>query len=190
MNNKPKFSIRGTAHKAIVAIRVKLNLKPQYTLPEIAQKGGMPVEYLENVPANYEGFMDWNDEPRFIAVNRDLPAHDRALFIARQLALRAQQRRFNSLVLDRPWKWEMFDAAPAKLKSKISQLDIEYRAHWLMLFWSTGDEFRAFIRAKPTRIWSQTFNDSIVSYHLSMLRAKLWIGKFCHKIATVAFPAS
>jgi hypothetical protein len=59
-----------------------------------------------------------------------------------------------------------------------------------MLFFTTGDEFRAFIKADPKRFWAHTFTDNIVGYHLSMLRAKLWFSKFCRKIAVVAFPAS
>lgn len=84
----------------------------------------------------------------------------------------------------------MLDAAPSGLKEKISQMDIKDRAHCFMLFFATGNEFRAFIKADPKRIWSHAFTDNIVRYHLSMLRIKLWFGKFCRKIAFVAFPAS
>ena len=178
------------AKEKFVALRKKWGIKNKYTITEIAQKVGLPVEDLKNRPANFAGYLDWHPEPRFIAVNRDLPAHEQALFIARQIAVWAQQQRYNSVVLNRPWKWQMFDAAPAGLKEKISQMDIEYRAHWLMLFWSTGDEFRAFIRADPKRFWSHTLTDNIVRYHLSKLRVKLWFSKFCRKIAIVAFPAS
>ena len=159
-------------------------------MSEIAQKAGLAVENLENIPTTMEGFLDWNPDPRFIAVNCNLPAHDQVLFIARQLATCAQQQRRNSLALDKPWKWEMFDAAPAALKQKISQMDIEYRAHWFMLFFSTGDEFRAFIRANPKRFWSHLPTDNVVLYHLSVLRVKLWLRKFYWKIAAVAFPTS
>jgi hypothetical protein len=190
MNNKTKFSVLADAKEIFVALRKKYGIKNRYSMTEIAQKSGLPVEYLENMPANFAGYLDWHPDPRFIAVNRDLPAHEQAWFIARQIAARAQDQRYNSLVLNRPWKWEMLDAAPENLKQKISQLDIEYRAHWLMLFFTTGDEFRAFIKADPKRFWAHTFTDNIVGYHLSMLRAKLWFSKFCRKIAVVAFPAS
>jgi hypothetical protein len=190
MNNKTKFSVLAVAKEKFVALRKKYGIKNRYSMTEIAQKAGLPVEYLKNMPTTFEGFLDWHPDPRFIAVNHDLPAHEQAWFIARQIAVWAQQQRYNSLVLNRPWKWEMLDAAPEKLKQKISQLDIEYRAHWLMLFFATGDEFRAFIRANPKRFWSDAFTDNIVGYHLSMLRAKLWFSKFCRKIAVVAFPAS
>ena len=187
---KNKSSILAAAKEKFVALRTKWGIKNQYSIAEIAHKSGLPVEYLKHRPANYQGYIDWSADPRFIAVNPDLPAHEQALFIARQLAFRAHQQRCNSLALNRPWKWEMLDTAPEKLKQKICQLDIEYRAHWLMLFFTTGDEFRAFIRADPKRFWSHTFTDNIIGYHLSMLRAKLWLAKLCRKIAIVAFPAS
>jgi hypothetical protein len=190
MNNKAKFSVLAVAKETFVALRKKYGIKNKYTLTQIAQKAGLPVEYLKNIPASYAGFLDSHPTPRFIAVNRDLPHHEQALFIARQIAVWAQQQRYNSLALDHPWKWQMLDAAPDKLKQRICQMDIEYRAHWLMLFFATGDEFRAFIKADPKRFWSHTFTDNIIRYHLSMLRAKLWFAKFRRKIAIVAFPAS
>ena len=190
MNHKTKFSVLAVAKEKFVALRKKWGIKNKYTITDIAQKAGLPVEYLKNRPANFAGYLDWHPDPRFIAVNRDLPAHEQAWFIARQIAVRAQEQRYNSLALNRPWKWEMLDAAPSGLKEKISQMDIEDRAHCFMVFFATGDEFRAFIKADPKRFWSHAFTDNIVRYHLSMLRAKLWFGKFCRKIAFVAFPAS
>lgn len=171
------------AKEKFVALRKKYGIKNKYTIPEIAQKSGLPVEYLKNMPANFAGYLDWHPDPRFIAVNPVLPTHEQDWFIARQLAWRAQQQRYNSLALDRPWKWETLDAAPANLKEKISQMDVEYRAYWLMLFFATGDEFRAFIRADPKRFWSHTFTDNIVRYHLSKLRLQTWIFKFFYALA-------
>lgn len=190
MNNKNPFSIRAAAYKILVAIRKKLNLKPKFTMAEVAHRSGFPVEYLKNIPTTFEGFLDWHDDPRFIVVNRDLPAHDQAFFIARQLAVLAHEQRRNSLVLNRPWKWEMLDAAPEQLKNKICQLDVESRAHWFMLFWATGDEFRAFIKADTKRLWANSFNSNIVGYHLSKLRVKLWLAKIYRKIAIVELSAS
>jgi hypothetical protein len=190
MKNKTKMSSFARFKEFLVSLRRKYGFKNRYSMCDLAQNAGLPVEYPESLPTTFEGYLDWHPEPRFIVVNRNLPLHDQAFFIARQVATCAQKRRCNSLVLNRPWKWEMFDAAPADLKEKVSQLDIEHRAHWFMLFFATGDEFRAFIRADPKRFWSYPFNDNIVAYHLSLLRAKLWFTKCCRKVATVAFPAS
>jgi hypothetical protein len=190
MNNKTKFSVLADAKEKFVALRKIWGIKNKCTITDIAQKSGLPVEYLEGRPANFAGYLDRNPNPRFIAVNGDLPAHEQAWVIAQQIAVWAQQQGFNSLALNRPWKWEMLAAAPAKLKQKIGQMDMEYRAHWLMLFFATGDEFRAFIKSNPKRFWAHTFTDNIIGYHLSKLRVKLWLAKFRRKIATVAFPAS
>ena len=190
MNNKTKFSVLAVAKEKFVALRKKWGIKNKYTITDLAQKAGLPVQYLKNRPVNFAGYLDWNPTPRFIAVNPDLPAHEQVWFIAQQIAVWAQQQRYDSLALDRPWKWEMLDAASANLKEKISQMDVEYRAYWLMLLFATGDEFRAFIKANPKRFWAHTFTDNIIGYHLSMLRAKLWISKLCCKIAIVAFPVS
>ena len=190
MNNQTKFAVMAVAKEKFVALRKKWGIKNKNTITDIAQRPGLPVAYLKNRPINFPGYLDLNPNPRFIAVNGDLPTHEQAWFIARQIASWAQEQRYNSMALNRPWKWEMLDAAPEELKQKICQLDIAYRAHWLMLFFATGDEFRAFIKANPKRIWSHTFTDTIIAYHLSMLRAKLCLGKSWRKIAIVTFPAS
>ena len=190
MNNQTGISVFARAKEIFVSLREKYGIKNRYSMSEFARNAGLPVEYLENVPTTYQGFLDWNPDPRFIAVNRSLPAHDQVLFIARQIAACAQQRRCNSLAINKPWKWEMFDAAPAALKQKISQMDIEYRAHCFMLYFSSGDEFRAFIRADPKRFCNHLFTDNVIAFHLSVLRIKLWVKKVCRKIAIVAFPAS
>ena len=59
-----------------------------------------------------------------------------------------------------------------------------------MQWFTTGDEFRAFIKADPKRFWSHTFTDNVVRYHLSKLWLKLWVSKLCHKIAIVSRPLS
>jgi hypothetical protein len=189
MNNKTNLSSFARVKENLVSLRKKYGIMRQYSMDDIARNAGLPVEYLENIPTSFEGFLDMKLNPRFIVVNPNLPAHDQALSMARQLATCAHQRRCNSLALDRPWKWEMFDAAPAELKQKISELDIEHRAHWLMLFFTTGDEFRAFIKADPKRFWANSFTSNIVWYHLSKLRVKLWLGKICRKITSPFFPA-
>ena len=180
---KNKSSIFAAAKEKFVALRKKWGIENRYSMAEIAQKSGLLVEYLKNAPRNFTGFLDWHDEPRFIAVNPELPPHEQVLFIARQLALRAHQRRYNSMVLDRPWKWKMLDAAPEPLRNKICQLDVEYRAHWLMLFFASGDEFRAFTRANPKRFWAQLFTSDIVGWHLGLLRVKICFGNVLRALA-------
>lgn len=190
MNPKTNSSILTVVKDTFVALRKRWGIKNRYSMTEIAQKAGLPVEYLKSAPKIFDGFLDCHDEPRFIAVNRELPPHQQAFFIARQVAFRAHQQRYNSLALDLPWKWEMLDAAPADLKEKISQLDIEDRAHWFMLVFTTGDEFRAFIKESPKRFWSHAFTTNVVWYHLAVFRAELWFTEIRRRIASVVFPVS
>jgi len=190
MNNQSKFSILAAAKEKFVALRKKWGIKHRYSIQDIAEKSGLPVQFLKNRPADFAGYMDWNPTPRFIAVNGDLPAHEQAWFIARQLAVWAQEERFDSLALDRPWKWQVLDAAPEQIRNEICRMDVDYRANWLMLFWATGDEFRAFIRANPKRFWSQFFTDNIVRYHLSKLRVKFWLANSFRKITVTLFPTA
>ena len=171
-------------------MRAKLNLRPRLTMAEFAKNAGLPIVYLADRPPNFPGYLDSNDEPRFIAVNRDLPAYAQAFFIAGEVAFCAQQRRCNSIALDRPWKWAMLDAAPEELRDKLLAIDAEYRAQCFMLLFSTGDEFRAFIKADPKRLWSDAFTSNIVGYQLSKLWAKIWLRNFCRKLVFVAFPSS
>ena len=76
---KNKSSILAAAREKFVALRTKWGIKNRHSIAEIAHKSGLPVEYLETAPRNFAGFMDWHDDPRFIAVNRELPAHEQAL---------------------------------------------------------------------------------------------------------------
>jgi hypothetical protein len=187
MNNKTGISIFARAKESLVSLRRKYGIKNRCSMDDLARNAGLPVEYLENTPTRFEGFLDCKADTRYIAVNRDLPAYEQALSKARQIATCLQQRRCNSLALNQPWKWKMFDAATAALQQKISEMDIEYRAHCFMLFFSTGDEFRAFIKVNPRRFWSHLFTDNIIAYHLATLRVKLWFTKTYRKVMPTAF---
>lgn len=176
-----KFSLRASAHGVLVALRKKLNLRPKYLMPEIAAKVGLPVDYLD-LPAKFGGFIDPEEEPRYIAVNQALPAFEQDLIIARHMAFRAQQLRVNSLAIDKPWKWEMLEIAPPDLKEKLLYLDEEYRAHWSMILFSSGDNFRAFMRQYSKRFFLVSFADNIVAFHLTKLRVRLWFIKTCRKV--------
>jgi hypothetical protein len=141
---------------------------------EVAQKADLPIEYLDGMPAQIDGWLDSHTTPRFISVNRNLPQHEQVFAIARELGFYAQQRLCNSLILDRPWKWEVLARAPEELRQKIRLLDAGHRAHWLMLFFATGDEFRAFVKKHPKKVLAIIFTDNIVGFHLYALRIKTW----------------
>ena len=66
----------------------------------------------------------------------------------------------------------------------ISELDVKYRAHLLMLSCTTGSEFRAFIKRHRKQFFVTMFADNVVLYHLLKLRIRAWILSFLY----VLFP--
>lgn len=183
MSLKPKFSIFAAAKESFVAMRRKWGIKPVCTLANVANRNGLNIEHLDNMPAKYDGHLDSHDEPRFIAVKRDLTQWKQAFVIAREISRCAQDRRCNSLLLNRPWKWEMLAIAPDETKQTICELDIESRAHLLMTLCATGDDFRAFCRRHPEIFYKPFYTDNVVLFHLSILRLKTWLSRFFRQFA-------
>jgi hypothetical protein len=166
-----------------MTIRKKLNLRSKYSMPEVAAKVGLPVDYMD-LPAKHKGFIDPMAQPRFIAVNRGLPSFEQTYVIARHLAFRAQQLRMNSLIFNKPWKWRVLDAAPPALRERLLLLDEMNRAHWSMTFFSSGDDFRSFTKQHFREFVVITFADNIVGYHLTRLRTKFWVANLIRRVAT------
>jgi hypothetical protein len=177
MSTKPNISIRAFARKALLALRTKLNLRPQCTMFQAAQNAGLPVEYQAPVSTKFDGYLDTHTEPRFIAVNPNLPPEDQVFTIARELGYCAQKRRCNSLALDRPWKWKLFESAPEEIREKIFLLDAHHRAHWLMLAFATGDQYRASYKKHRESVFAGVFADTLVTFQLWTLRIQTWIYK-------------
>jgi hypothetical protein len=183
MSLKPIFSIFDFAKESIVAARKKWGIKPICTLADVANKSGLNIEQLENMPAKYDGHLDPHDQPRFIAVKSDLAQWEQSLVIAREFGRYAQDRRWNSMMLDRPWKWEMLTIAPDDIKQMISKLDIDARAHLLMTLCATGDDFRAFCKRHPEIFYKPFYTDIVVLFHLSKLRIKTWLSRLFRQFA-------
>jgi hypothetical protein len=181
--SKTYLSFRAAAHKMLVGIRAKLNLKPKYSVSDLSKMVGLPVEYPEYRPAEFVGYLYYSEDACFIAVNQDLPASQQAWFIAQQIAFHNQRRGFDSLCLNRPWKWEMLALAPDELRQKICKLDEESRADFIMLNHATGDEFRAYMKSHLGRLFWMLFTDNYVAFQLSKLRIKVWFADFFRKIA-------
>lgn len=180
MNVKPKLSGFANAKRTLLDLRAKLKYRPPFTMFELSQREGLEVESLANMPARFDAWLDPHECPRFIAVNPNRPRHDQLFAIAREIGFCAQQRGFNSFILNRPWKWDVFAAAPDKLKQKISLIDAEHRAHWLMAWYATGDEFRAYVKAHPKKVVAMLYTDVVAGFYLHTLRVlTLWRTLFC-----------
>jgi hypothetical protein len=190
MFNKIRHSICGEAHKAVTAVRLLIQLRRIVGLANFAQYSGLPVVDMPDCPPNYPGFLDPNNEPRFIAVNRNLAPHEQAWFIARQVAFCAQQRGCDSLALNRPWKWRLLLEAPEEFRNKILALDQEYRAYWFMLFYATRTEYRPFVKQNRKMIFKISFTDNVVRYHLCRLWINVLIANIWRKLLMAASPAA
>ena len=174
----------------VAAIIPKIKIRRIHTLAEFAENAGLPVVDLVYRPENYPGYLDRFEEPRFIAVNRDLPVDEQAWFIANQIAFCAQQRGVDSLVLNRRWKRELLKTAPNELKEKILAMDQEYRAYWFMLFFASREEYRPFVRKNRKKISKITFTDNIVRFYLYKLWVKIWFAKLYRRLVFIGNPAS
>ena len=178
MNSEQNTWLRRVAKKILVAIRARWRFKPQFTIFEIAHRTGLPIEYLDNMPVKFDAWLDPHETPRFISVNRNLSQDEKVFAVTRELGFYAQQQRRDSLILNRPWKWAMLDAAPEPLKHKISTLDAEFRGHWLMFYFATGDEFRAYVKRHPKKVLAIGFAGHVAGFHLYVLRIKMWVRNF------------
>jgi hypothetical protein len=155
-----------------------MSIRSKYTIIDVANNTGLPVEFLEGMPAKYNGHLDMHDEPRFIGVNRDLPQCDQIYTIAREIGFYHQNRQCHSMVLNHPWKWGMLTIAPDQITQKVRQLDAESRAFCLLMLYSTRDDFRAFVKRHPKTVLVNIFSSNIVDFLLLKVRIKTWFFKF------------
>ena len=155
------------------------------TMFQYAQKAGLSVELLDGIPQNLGGWLDPDPSPRFIGVNRNLPQHEQVFIIARELGYFAQDCGQNSALLDQPWKWHMLSTAPESIGEDIYRMDAEFRGFWLMLWFATGDEFRAFVNQHPGKLCKILFYDNIVTVQLYRLRVKSWLRSFFNRLALI-----
>src|ERR1035437_10543850 len=132
-------------------IREGLKIVVQHSVYDAARHNGLAIEYPEGMPANYTGHLDTDDPPRFIAVNPELARLDQVRVIAREIARYGQLRQLNSPVIDRSWKWTLLANAPVRTREKICAIDIEVRAQWLLILFTSHDDFRALFKNHLTR---------------------------------------
>ena len=157
---------------------------PKLTIFDVAKNAGLQVENSAGLPAKCDAFLDPHEKPNFIAVNRDLPHSEKLYAIARELGRCWHHQKVHSIVLDRPWKWQALAEAPDETKEKICKLDSAARAQLLMLFCTTGDEFRAYIKHDPKR-FLPTFADNIAFFILLKIRINILLGRIL-RVLTIA----
>ena len=142
-------------------------------MTEYARLNGLEIEELEGMPARFDGQLDLtNNKSCHIAVNRNLTSWSRALVIGREIGYFAQEQRWPSMILDRPWKWEALAAAPDNIKESILRYDAEFRAEILMLHFTTRAEFRDYfkktiLKSLTLGLWTHVLVQlRLVQFHL------------------------
>jgi hypothetical protein len=164
-------------------LRSELDQMFKYSLDDAANFNGLAIEPFEDMPPTYTGHLDTYDNPRFIGVNADLPEHERKYVKARELGRYFQRLRRDSIVINRPWKWNLLATAPTETRDFIMSLDIEWRAYWLM-YWHAGKkDFFGFIKRYPKKYFAVLFADNISNFVFWKLRVQTLIFKFFYKLA-------
>ena len=159
--------------------------KNQLTMADFARLNGLEIEELNGMPARYDGHLDLSDTKScHIAINRNLTSWRRSQVIGREIGYFAQEQRWPSMILDRPWKWEALSAAPVNIKEFILRYDAEFRAEILMLHFTTRDEFRdyfkqTFLKSLTIHFW----NHLVVQLRLIQFRVQTIVFKFFYVLA-------
>lgn len=156
-------------------------LLPQPTV--VVNNVPLAIEFSGDLPAKCDARLDRNDNPRYIKVNRNLPKYMQIFGIGRECGFLLQQQRYNSMALNRPWKWQLLAAIPDGDRQKLCHLDAEARASWFMIFHAKRDDYRAFAKNQPRKFFRAMFADTIIDYHLYKLRLQTSIFKFFYALA-------
>ncbi len=114
-----------------------------------AQFNALAIEYPSAMPANYDGHLDTDEPPRFIAVNPDLTEEHRDYIIAREIARFHQLCRRDSHIINSPRRWNLLATAPTKTRDSICRLDVEMRANSIMFWHATRSNLLSFPKRHP-----------------------------------------
>jgi len=98
-------------------------MSPYLPQPTIIVAGvPLAIEFTDGLPDKCDARLEQRDDPRAISVNRNLPQYQQVFGIGRECGFLLQQRGYNSLALDRPWKWKLLAAAPDGDRQKLCHL--------------------------------------------------------------------
>jgi len=133
----------------------------RYTIYDVVEHFGLVLELHHDLPDSAAGFLDRSPEPKFIAVNANLPKCEQVFTIAHELGhyVKHPDRsalRYRPWYLDRPWK------SPRMIR--VSMLAERYIARWFNIerqadLWALSvllnigavDEMRAWLEHHPEK---------------------------------------
>jgi hypothetical protein len=142
------------------------------SLLDLPKQWNLTLEYLDGMPARLDGYLDHHQDPRFIAVNRALPAPELAYIVARELSRCGQSRRLNSFLLCSPKKWKLLEGAPSRTREQLCKLDLEGRTLMMMSLFAPSADNLGFIRLHPKKYLHMLFADNIADLLFLKLRIK------------------
>jgi hypothetical protein len=156
-------------------IRAALKELFKYSVYDAAKFNGLAIEYPQGIPAKFDGHLDTDDPPRFIAVNPQLPKHEQVYVIARELARFAQQRQVDSLFVNRPWKRRLLATAPVATRGLIYRLDLEVRADWVMYWHAAKADYFSYIKHHRRKQLAIMFATNIADFLFLKLRIRSFL---------------
>jgi hypothetical protein len=139
-----------------------MNQRPIRTIFDLVGYYGLTVEFLD-LPAKNAGYLDPDDEPRYIALNRNLPHCEQVFTAAHELCHcisqhRKPRRNYRSRVLNHKGKSrrvQVFVRFQRRFVNRI--LPIEREANMFAMSWLVQmdplTDLLKFLRRHPGKIW-------------------------------------
>jgi hypothetical protein len=154
-------------------IRAGLKQLFSHSIYEAAAFNKLAIEYWEGMPAHYEGHLDTtNEQPRFIAVNKDLQIEDQVYAIAREIGRYNQLCGRNSPLICGPRQWNLLATAPTETRDFILSLDVEVRAYWIMFWHANKNTFCGIPKRHPKTYHLGSYASAISDYLFLKLRIR------------------
>ena len=147
-----------------------------------AQFNALAIEYPSAMPANYDGHLDTDEPPRFIAVNPDLNEEHRDYIIAREIARFHQLCRRDSHIINSPRRWNLLATAPTEARDSICRLDVQMRAYNIMFWHATRSNFLSFPKRHPKTFLLILAADGISNF----IFLELYIRSFLYRVLSSA----
>jgi Zn-dependent peptidase ImmA (M78 family) len=136
--------------------------KPIHSIFDFAEFYGLRIEH-HDLPANNGGFLDRDNEPQFIAVNRNHPHYEQVFTIAHEICHfisdhKRPRRKFRNRLLDRQYQSPTAKSCARFVRRFTGKvLPIEREADMFAMSWLVqregGKVLMEFLRRHPEKQW-------------------------------------
>ncbi len=143
-----------------------MNQQPIRTIFDLAKFYGLNVEFLD-LPASNAGYLDPHDDPRYIAVNRNLPHSEQVFTVAHELCHyisdhKRPRRKYPNRLLNQQYQSRraqlivnFYRYILNKLLPPEREADM-FAMSWLVQY-GGGNNLREFIDRHPEKLWMCIF---------------------------------